>query len=393
MISSRFAQALALTLAMSSAAPSDAPRDKPQTGPFQLRVPERSPTSAIGVMIERITNVTLEQAKAVAAKEGGEFDYDVAKETFEAHVPRGYTGAEPFGLIVWVSAGPTGHVPQQWLGVLEKRKLIWVGANNSGNNRSKWVRLGLAIDAAEHMQKTYKIDAARVYVSGGSGGGRCASMLAVAFPDVFTGGGYPIIGCNYFRRVDMGVGEDGRVRYFQRHFERPSAKLLQLAMNERRHVLLTGDKDGNREQTQAYAEAMKKDGFKYVTYLQVPGMGHQTPDAEWFEKGIAALDEGREAIAKGEEQKLRDKPKDKPPAKAVQAASAAPPARRATPASDPEQLSPDEEAAKLMRLAKLYINNRMYARAREKLNQIVKDHPKSPPAEEAKKLLKEIGTK
>ena len=57
------------------------------------------------------------------------------------------------------------------------------------------------------------------------------------------------------------------------------------------------------------------------------------------------------------------------------------------------EATPDEEAAKLMRLARLYVDNRMYNKAREKLNQIVKDHPKSPPAAEAKKLLKEIGGK
>ena len=46
-----------------------------------------------------------------------------------------------------------------------------------------------------------------------------------------------------------------------------------------------------------------------------------------------------------------------------------------------------------MRLARLYIDNRMYRKAREKLNEIVKDHPSSAPAVEAKKLLAEIGAK
>lgn len=353
-----------------------------RSGAIQLLVPGRSKSSAIATLVDRISNATLEQAKAVAANEGAEFDYHVSNETFEAFIPPNYTGDEPFGLFVWVSAGPSGVAPPQWQEVLEKHKLIWVGANNAGNNRSKWVRLGLAIDAAEHMQKEYKIDASRVYVSGGSGGGRCASMLAVGFPDVFTGGGYPIIGCNYFRRVEVGVGEDGRTRYYQREFDRPSVRLLQLATKERRYVLLTGDNDGNREQTHAYYEAMKKDGFKHVTYIQVPGMGHQSPDAQWFEKGIVALDESREAIAKVH--KARDK--------AASAAAVAP--SRAAPAAQVEvKAPPDEEADKLMRLARLYVSNRMYSKAREKLNQIVKDHPSSRPAAEAKTLLKEIGTK
>lgn len=373
---------LALGAAVGPAAPAPG-AEAPRIGAVQVLVPERSKISAIATLVDRISNATLEQAKAVAAKEGGEFDYDISKETFEAFVPPSYTGAEPFGLIVWVSAGPSGAAPQQWLDVLEKHKLIWVGANNAGNNRSKWVRLGLAIDAAEHVQKEYKIDPSRVYVSGASGGGRCASMLAVGFPDVFTGGGYPIIGCNYFRRVEVGVGEDGRTRFYQRDYDRPSARLLQLATRQRRYVLLTGDKDGNREQTQAYFNAMKRDGFRYVTYIQVPGMGHQSPDGEWFEKGIVALDESREPIAKVQ-QAAREK--------AVTAASAR--ASRAPPGSAIEaKASPDEEADKLIRLARLYVSNRLYSKAREKLNQIVKDHPSSAPAAEAKKLLKEIGTK
>src|SRR3712207_8867036 len=33
-----------------------------------------------------------------------------------------------------------------------------------------------------------------------------------------------------------------------------------------------------------------KDGFAHVTYLEVPGMAHVHPPAEWFEKGLEFLD-------------------------------------------------------------------------------------------------------
>ena len=376
---------LALLAASVGAAQAPVVNNPNRTGAYQLKIAERSRNSAIALICARMGWGNMEQVKAAALKDGADADYDLANETFEVYVPEKYTGDEPCGLFVWVSAGPTGRVHEQWIDVLDKHKLIWVGANKSGNNRSKWVRLGLAIDAAEHMQKLYKIDRLRVYVSGGSGGGRVSSTLAMGFPDVFTGGGYPIIGCNYFRRVDAGVGEDGRTRFWQRAFERPTAKLLQLATKERRFVLLTGDNDGNREQTQVYAEAMKKDGFKYVTYLQVPGMGHQTPNAEWFEKGIVALDEQRDAIAKAQ-QEAAQKQTAKTEPKPVQAASAAP-------VRAPDATTPEDEADKLMRLAKLYLENRLYTKAREKLNQLVKDYPTSPHVQEAKKILKEIGAK
>jgi hypothetical protein len=54
--------------------------------------------------------------------------------------------------------------------------------------------------------------------------------------------------------------------------------------------LLTGEHDINREETQAVAERYKKDGFKYVTYIEVPALDHRMPTAEWFDKGIAFLD-------------------------------------------------------------------------------------------------------
>ena len=366
----------------------------PKTGAFQLRIPIRSKTSAVPTVLARMGWGTMEQAKAAAQKDGADLDYQLYGESFEVYVPPDYTGAEPYGLIVWVSAGPTGSPPAHWLPVLDKHRLIWVGANNSGNNRTRWVRLGLAIDAAEHLPTLYKIDPLRLYVSGGSGGGRCASMLAMGFPDVFTGGGYPLIGTNYFKIVELPPGETGRPRYYKRAFERPAAKLFALASKERRHVLLTGDTDANREQTHAYFEAMEKDGFKHVTYLQVPGMGHSLPDAEWFEKGIVALDAGRETVAKGA----------KPDPAAAQAAGSASPKPQApvepkktapaAAAAPPDKTDgPHAEAEKLMRLARLYVSNRLYARAREKLNQVIKDHPGSPQADEARKLLNEIGTK
>jgi hypothetical protein len=378
----------------------DRPDDAPKTGAFQTRIPQRSKSSAILGITARMGWGGKAEVEAAAKKDGGEVDYDLSGETFDVFVPEDYTGKEPYGLIVWINPGRGGAPRADWLDVLRKHKLIWIGATHTGNDRTKWVRLGLAIDAAEHMQKAYKIDPARVYASGSSGGGRCASLLAIGFPDVFTGGGYPIIGTNYFRIVEVGQGKDGRREWYQRYFDRPSAKLMALATKERRFVLLTGDDDGNRQQTQLYAEAMKKDGFKYVTYLQVPGMGHQAPDAEWFEKGIVALDASRDEVVKAAQELKSSKPQAGTSAKAPPlAASRSAPAPTAPAPKPPVQgatppaAEVDEEADKLMRLARLYLDNRMYKKAREKLNEIVKNHPTSPPAAEAKKLLAEIGAK
>ena len=34
----------------------------------------------------------------------------------------------------------------------------------------------------------------------------------------------------------------------------------------------------------------KKEGFKFAKLLEVPGMGHSAPPAEWFDKGLEFLD-------------------------------------------------------------------------------------------------------
>jgi len=42
------------------------------------------------------------------------------------------------------------------------------------------------IDAIEHLKRTYNVDARRVYITGGSGGGHMTSLMACKYPDVFA---------------------------------------------------------------------------------------------------------------------------------------------------------------------------------------------------------------
>src|SRR6185436_20034892 len=133
----------------------------------------------------------------------------------------------------------------------------------------------LCIDAVHNMKKLYDIDPNRVYIAGVSGGGRISSMLGVCYPDVFKGGMY-IVGCNYFREMEA-PNTGGKV--WHRGYAQPKADLFDQAKKNVSHVLLTGETDGNREQTKEYYEkGFKKDGFLHVTYIEVPGMGHQPPN-------------------------------------------------------------------------------------------------------------------
>lgn len=362
-----------------------------RTGSFQLTFTERSPLSDLKVIVRRMGWVT-EQIESYKAP----LSYNIGQETFEAYVPESYTGKEPYGLLVWINPGPNGRVPERYLDVLDEHKLIAVGANNSGNHREVWSRMGLAIDAAHNMKARYRIDARRVYVGGVSGGGRTSSHLGIGFPDVFRGG-YYLIGVNYYRTLPSEKDPTG---VWRQRFMKPTKELLRLAKERSRHVLLTGDTDGNREQTHVYYGAMTEEKYKYVTYFQVPGMGHSAPDAEWFEKGIVELDKPLAEIpAELDQWEYKDRPAAAATKPAVVAKATTPaPAKTPTAAPPPapaRPAKPDDkqgQADRELRTAKLYVEDpRLRTKARERLKTIVDTYPGTPAAKEAEEWLRKLG--
>jgi len=210
--------------------------------------------------------------------------YDVSKEKFRLIVPKSYAHAAKWGLFVYVNAGDDPGIPGEYLEILEKHKLIAVAAYKSGNGRNPYDRFRMAIDANFNVSSRFNIDPKRVYVSGFSGGGRVASMLSIAYADLFTGG-IPLCGVNFYLDIPSEPG-----RMWQRNFI-PVDEALKIGKSTGRYVLVTGEKDMNLKNTQAvYEYGFKKEGFKHATVLEVPGMGHATPPAEWFDKGLNFLD-------------------------------------------------------------------------------------------------------
>ena len=250
-----------------------------RTGFFRTKFDQRSPHSNLDGMLRRLGwKKTKEHA-----------DYKLKDFTFELYVPPDYSGKKPYGLMVYISPGPRVYFfgmtrPQ---GVYAKHSLIHVAAYNSGNKQKVLVRLGLAIDAVGNMKKRYNIDPDRIYVTGASGGGRCASMLGLSFADVFDGA-FPHVGCYFFTRIkslkDPKKGWNAK-------FIRPVSAVYRKARGKNRYVLLTGQHDFNREETEStYVNGFKKLAFKHATYIEVPGMGHYSPPAKFFEQGLIALD-------------------------------------------------------------------------------------------------------
>jgi len=334
--------------------------DEAHKGPFTLTFSDRSDQSTNAYIASRM-------GWPLAAQEAAKVDYKLPEESFEVYVPADYTGDKPFGLLVFVNPHPSGRPPQNYVPLLDKHHLIYVGPNKVGNNRFVRLRMGLAIDGVENMRKRYKIDPDRIYVSGISGGGRVASMLGVGFADIFRGGFY-IIGCDFYKE-EKSTEKNG---YYRRSYNVPPAKIFNLARKASKHVFLTGDNDGNRDQTQLYYNGFKRDGFEHITYFQVPGMGHQAPDAAWFEKGLAALDEPAAAVVK------------RPITPATRPT--------ATPATT-QALDRRAIAARLLATAQLYVDNKQYERGREKLTWIVQNFADTPAGVTAKRLLNELKDK
>ena len=266
-----------LVLLPSFAWTQDAPQPH-RTGRYSVRFTQRDPRSGVAEANRRFGEGV--RFNPAACK------FDHSSESYEVYVPQSYDPSKRFGLIVWINAGDDGGIPPGYEELLDKHRLIWIGANNGGNDRSPfWIRAMLAIDGASNIKHLYNIDSDRVYVSGISGGGRVASMVALTFPDVFSGGAYYVIGCNYMKNLATSGN-----KFAPGFWTKPDPRILEMA-HKRRFAMITGSEDFNKPGTERVFKGYKNDGFQFVTFLEQPGLGHRLPDAQWYEKGILALDQ------------------------------------------------------------------------------------------------------
>jgi len=214
--------------------------------------------------------------------------YDVTKETFDILLPPKHDHATPHGLFVWVPAADQPGIPAEWEPVLARHRLIFIGAHRSGNRRNIFDRIRLAVDANHNARRFTAIDGRRVYVSGFSGGGRVASMLGVAWGDMFSGA-IPCMGVNFYTDVTAPDGKTYTLNY------RPDDALLDLVKRFCRFALITGEQDFNRANTLGVFEnGFTAEGFRHARVFEVPGHGHQPPPAVWLDRAIAFLDEGKD---------------------------------------------------------------------------------------------------
>jgi len=116
------------------------------TGNLRLTFTERSPLSAIDVVLQRMdyANSSVELRKS--------FEYDLAGLSFDVFVPRTYRADVPHGLFVWM--GVT-DAPPAWRNVLARHKLILIAANTRKGHAATY---GPPLDAVLRV----KVDGATV---------------------------------------------------------------------------------------------------------------------------------------------------------------------------------------------------------------------------------------
>jgi predicted peptidase len=138
-----------------------------------------------------------------------------------------------------------------------------------------------------NLRTLYNVDGRRVYVSGFSGGSRVASMLGVAFGEMFSGT-LCFMGVNFYTDTQGTDGKTYRLDYI------PDDDVLSLAKKYCRYAFVTGTKDFNRPNTYGVLEnGFKKEGFVNARVFDIPDQGHAPPSAAWLKKALDYLDEGK----------------------------------------------------------------------------------------------------
>jgi hypothetical protein len=187
---------------------------------------------------------------------------------WEIVVPRHYSVDTPPGVVVFVSSRERGGPPRDWNDTLQEHNLIWIGANQSGNDWPVPERMLKAMIAPMVLAKSYAINPERVYVAGMSGGGKTATRVATARPEVFKGGVYMagtvFWGDNVPPKIDL--------------------------IRENYHVFLIGTNDPAILDSKRTYIDYKDAGAVNSKLITINNFGHRMPSVEYFEKAIVFLD-------------------------------------------------------------------------------------------------------
>lgn len=197
-------------------------------------------------------------------------------ESWHVYVPEDYDGSKAFGVLVWISPEDSGELPGGWQHALKDHRLIYVAADKSGNAADIVTRrVPLALTGLAGIQAAYKVDPARIYVGGFSGGGVTASHVAAGYADIFTGG--------LFVSTSHGIGT--------RDMPVPALDRYHAMQSRGRYVFTAGSEEtDNQIMTTRAVDAFRALCVLRVQYLHVANAGHANLDSRLLLRALKYLD-------------------------------------------------------------------------------------------------------
>ncbi len=187
--------------------------------------------------------------------------------SWQVYLPKTDSTEKP-GVLVYVSPMDTGEIDPRWREVMDQQNLIYISANDVGNEIRTIRRMVMANLAVQALAQQYVFNTGRIYVSGFSGGGKVASLLASQYPEVYSGALY-ICGVYFWK-------------------EKNTPNVDRVLKN--RFVFLSGTRDFNRMQTRRIQKRYIEAGAEHTRLIIVPGMAHRLPDATYLTEALLFLD-------------------------------------------------------------------------------------------------------
>jgi poly(3-hydroxybutyrate) depolymerase len=165
--------------------------------------------------------------------------------------------------------------PKEWQAVLDKMHLIFVSPNKASNNVSMLRRVVLGLDSLATVKAKFKVDPARVYVGGFSGGGHMAMLSGMMYPEIY-----------------QGAISHAAQSILPGHF--PGLSLFDTKSAPRakhKWCVISGDKDKNYARVKETSKDWERARFLYK-FIDVPGMGHEPAPASAFEEALLWIGAG-----------------------------------------------------------------------------------------------------
>jgi hypothetical protein len=320
------------------------------TGDFTTALPGHAPSSNPAELARRF-GMKPQECTSV---------YDPAGEQLLVHFPAN-PGAQPPGLLVFFNklhAEPPSAALKDSLDELHLAFVSPVEPMIGATDRA-----ALALDIADAFQKQHTIDKRRIYLMEVED----TNFVAFTVADAYTG---------YVSLVEMILYEKVLIRrkdgagFFEPHDTHvPAASMLALA--KRRPFVFLVDPEVAADETfgenrRFLPAQMTHDGYAHITSIKVETGENRYPkfSGTWMKRAVAFLDAAQ-----------------------APATAAGPGNSTSQPAASSAN---DEEAARILKLGKLYMDAGRKDAARTKLNEVIHKYPATASAAAAKKLLTQL---